>query len=159
MLSVNPSVRWQETRNLHILEPVRSYYAARQPVAEAGDLRLFELDGADPMAFPAGEPARPLPIVRVPAGAKVDLADLPQGGDVVINYLWYEGIRVTADGEPMLHPKIFDMLEYAALQGAGPVGLTTNGSLLTEAAAKRLLASGLFLVDVSLDDILDDLMV
>jgi len=99
--SVNPSVRWQETRNLHILEPVRSYYAGRQPLAEAGDLRLFELDGADPMVFPAGDPDRPLPIVRIPAGAKVDLADLPQGGDVVINYLWYEGIRVTADGRPV----------------------------------------------------------
>jgi hypothetical protein len=101
VLSVNPAVRWQETRNLHILEPVRSYYAGREPVAEAGDLRLFPLDGADPMAFPADDPTRPLPIVRIPSGATVDLSDLPQGGDVVINYLWYEGIRVAADGRPI----------------------------------------------------------
>ena len=99
VLSVNPSVRWQETRNLHILEPVRRYYADREPLVAVGDLRLFQLDGADPMAFVAGDPSRALPIVRIPSGVEVDVSRLAEGGDVVINYLWYEGIRVRADGD------------------------------------------------------------
>jgi hypothetical protein len=118
VLSVNPSVRWQETRNLHILEPVRSYYAGREPVAEARDLRLFRLDGADPMAFPADEPNRPLPVAHVPSGARADLSRLPEGGEVVINYLWYENIRVTADGRPV--PSASD--EYGRIRAQVPPG-------------------------------------
>ena len=99
--SVNRDVNHQETRNLHLLEPLRGYLAGRQPVATGGGLRLYELDGADPMAFPGGEPARPLPIARVPSGARIDLTDMAQGGDVVVNYLWYAGIRASADGAPV----------------------------------------------------------
>lgn len=60
-------------------------------------------------------------------------------------------VRITADGEPLVHPELFTMLEYARDRGVGPVGLTTNGSLLTEERAERLLASGVSLVDFSLD--------
>lgn len=60
-------------------------------------------------------------------------------------------VRITADGEPLVHPHLFEMLEYARDQGVGPVGLTTNGSLLTERRAERLLSSGVALVDFSLD--------
>ncbi len=60
-------------------------------------------------------------------------------------------VRITADGEPLVHPELFPMLEYARDWGVGPVGLTTNGSLVKEAAAKRLLDSGVAIVDFSLD--------
>jgi pyruvate-formate lyase-activating enzyme len=60
-------------------------------------------------------------------------------------------VRITADGEPLVHPHLFEMLEYARDRGVGPVGLTTNGSLLTEARALRLLDSGVGVVDFSLD--------
>ncbi|MDJ0765542.1 MAG: radical SAM protein [Myxococcota bacterium] len=60
-------------------------------------------------------------------------------------------IRVTADGEPMLHPDLMEMLGYAASNVDAPVGLTTNGSLLDEAAAEALIASGTAIVDVSID--------
>jgi len=60
-------------------------------------------------------------------------------------------IRITADGEPLLHKGLADMLRYAAEKGVGPVGLTTNGALMTEDAATELLESGLFMVDFSLD--------
>jgi hypothetical protein len=121
VLSVNPAVRWQETRNLHILEPVRSYYAARKPLVEAGDLRLFELDGADPMAFPVDDREYALPMVRIPSGVKVDVAGLLEGGEVVINYLWYEGIRVRADGRPL--PSRAD--PFGRIQANAPPGTQT----------------------------------
>jgi len=62
-------------------------------------------------------------------------------------------VRITADGEPLLHKGLFDMLDYAAKKKVSPVGLTTNGSLLTPEAAKRLLDTGLFMIDFSLDAI------
>lgn len=60
-------------------------------------------------------------------------------------------VRITADGEPLVHPHLFEMLEYARDNEVGPVGLTTNGSLLTEERAKRLVDSGVSVVDFSLD--------
>ncbi|MFT7485645.1 MAG: pyruvate-formate lyase-activating enzyme [Candidatus Paceibacteria bacterium] len=60
-------------------------------------------------------------------------------------------VRITADGEPLVHPHLFEMLEYARDQNVGPVGLTTNGSLLTPERAQRLLESGVAVVDFSLD--------
>lgn len=60
-------------------------------------------------------------------------------------------IRLTADGEPLLHKGLVDMVEYAASKGVGPIGLTTNGSLMTPDIATRLMDAGLFMVDFSLD--------
>ncbi|MEO0650187.1 MAG: radical SAM protein [Planctomycetota bacterium] len=60
-------------------------------------------------------------------------------------------VRITADGEPLVHPHLFEMLEYARDRGVGPVGLTTNASLLRPDKAERLLDSGVAMVDFSLD--------
>jgi sulfatase maturation enzyme AslB (radical SAM superfamily) len=60
-------------------------------------------------------------------------------------------IRVTADGEPLLHPQIWDLLGYAHERGVGPVSLTSNGSALNAANAQKLLDSQIFMVDFSLD--------
>ncbi len=62
-------------------------------------------------------------------------------------------VRITADGEPLVHPHLFSMLEYAKEKGVGPAGLTTNGSLLNEQRAERLAHSGVAIVDFSLDAI------
>lgn len=60
-------------------------------------------------------------------------------------------VRITADGEPLVHPDLFEMLEYAQEKGVGQVGLTTNGSLVREEQARRLLKSGIAMIDFSLD--------
>lgn len=62
-------------------------------------------------------------------------------------------VRLTADGEPLLHPNLFEMIEYAVEAGVGPVGLTTNGSLLDARKTQKLIESGIFMVDISLDAI------
>ena len=60
-------------------------------------------------------------------------------------------IRYTSNGEPLVHPYIYDMLDYAVQRAGVFVTLTTNGTILNEKRVEKLLASGLHLVDVSID--------
>ncbi|RME55753.1 radical SAM protein [Candidatus Parcubacteria bacterium] len=60
-------------------------------------------------------------------------------------------IRYSSDGEPLLHTGIFDMLAYAVENSGTTVTLTTNGTLLNEARAEKLLATGVHIVDISID--------
>jgi MoaA/NifB/PqqE/SkfB family radical SAM enzyme len=60
-------------------------------------------------------------------------------------------IRYTSNGEPLVHPQIYDMLDYAVRCSGVFVTLTTNGTILNEKRVEKLLASGLHLIDVSID--------
>lgn len=60
-------------------------------------------------------------------------------------------LRHSSDGESLLHPDFLKMIIYAKKKGIKPVNLTTNGLLLTEDLSKKLLKTGLDIVDVSLD--------
>jgi radical SAM protein with 4Fe4S-binding SPASM domain len=53
-------------------------------------------------------------------------------------------------GEPLLAPRIVDMVAYAAGRGV-EVGFNTNGMLLTPARSRELIAAGLGWLHVSLD--------
>ena len=60
-------------------------------------------------------------------------------------------LRFAGDGEPTVHPRLFDMLEYAKANCAASVDLTTNGVLLTPKRIDRLLKNGVDIVDISID--------
>jgi MoaA/NifB/PqqE/SkfB family radical SAM enzyme len=60
-------------------------------------------------------------------------------------------IRYTSNGEPLVHPQIYDLLDYAVRNSGVFVTLTTNGTILNEKRVAKLLASGLHLIDISLD--------
>src|SRR6185503_6165116 len=60
-------------------------------------------------------------------------------------------IRYTSNGEPLVHPGIYDMLDYAVRRSGVFVTLTTNGTTMNEKRVRKLLESGLHLVDVSID--------
>jgi pyruvate-formate lyase-activating enzyme len=60
-------------------------------------------------------------------------------------------IRYTSEGEPLVHPACYDMLEYAVANSGVMVTLTTNGTILNEKRVHKLLASGLHMIDVSID--------
>jgi MoaA/NifB/PqqE/SkfB family radical SAM enzyme len=60
-------------------------------------------------------------------------------------------IRYTSNGEPMVHPGIYDMLDYAVKQSGVFVTITTNGTILNEKRIAKLLASGLHMIDISSD--------
>ncbi len=59
-------------------------------------------------------------------------------------------IRISGGGEPMLHPRIVEMVEYAKKAGA-KVGLITNGSLFDSEKTRRLLESGVDMIEFSVD--------
>lgn len=60
-------------------------------------------------------------------------------------------IRYTSNGEPLVHPGIYDMLDYAVRHSGVFITLTTNGTILNEKRVEKLLASGLHLIDISID--------
>lgn len=60
-------------------------------------------------------------------------------------------LRLAGDGEPLLHPRILEMVELACRESAAVVNLTTNGVLLTPDRMTRLLEAGIDVIDVSLD--------
>ena len=59
-------------------------------------------------------------------------------------------IRISGGGEPMLHPKAVELMEYAKKVGA-KVGLITNGSRFTEVSSRRLLAAQIDMIEFSVD--------
>jgi MoaA/NifB/PqqE/SkfB family radical SAM enzyme len=60
-------------------------------------------------------------------------------------------IRYTSNGEPLIHPQIYEMLKYAVENSGTKVTLTTNGTLLSEKNVERLLNTGVDVVDISID--------
>ncbi len=53
-------------------------------------------------------------------------------------------------GEPLIHPKIIEMIEYANKNGIHTM-IGTNGTLLTRELTKRLFNSGLDIIELSID--------
>jgi MoaA/NifB/PqqE/SkfB family radical SAM enzyme len=60
-------------------------------------------------------------------------------------------IRYASNGEPLVHPKSYSMIEYAARSSGVCVTLTTNGTIMNEARIQKLLDSGLHMIDISID--------
>src|SRR3990167_1711090 len=65
-------------------------------------------------------------------------------------------VRFTSEGEPLIHPGIYDMLQYAVDRSGTFVTLTTNGTIMNEKRVKRLIDAGVHMVDVSIDTFFDD---
>ena len=59
-------------------------------------------------------------------------------------------LRISGGGEPMLHPKAVELMEYAKKVGA-KIGLITNGSKFTEASSSRLLEAQVDMIEFSVD--------
>jgi len=55
-------------------------------------------------------------------------------------------------GEPLLHPRIFEMIAYIKKKNPNqPVEFSTNASLLTEEVGNKLIESGLDILNLSID--------
>lgn len=59
-------------------------------------------------------------------------------------------LRFSGAGEPMVHKQCVDYMEYAKAVGC-EVGLITNGSLMTEESALRMLKAGVEMIEFSVD--------
>jgi radical SAM protein with 4Fe4S-binding SPASM domain len=61
-----------------------------------------------------------------------------------------ELVYLNAIGEPMLHPRLFDMVEYCKMKNL-KVFLATNATMLTEENSKRLIQAGIDYIILPLD--------
>lgn len=59
-------------------------------------------------------------------------------------------LRISGGGEPMLHPRAVELMEYAKSKGA-KVGLITNGSAFGEGDLERLVKAGVDAIEFSVD--------
>ena len=59
-------------------------------------------------------------------------------------------IRISGGGEPLLHPKAVELMEYSKKKKA-KVGLITNGSLFTDESLSRLIGAGIDMIEFSVD--------
>jgi MoaA/NifB/PqqE/SkfB family radical SAM enzyme len=60
-------------------------------------------------------------------------------------------IRYCSEGEPLLHPKGYEMIEYATRESDVYVTLTTNGTIMNEKRIGKLLDAGVHMIDISID--------
>ncbi len=87
------------------------------------------------------------------SGAKLD----PDLNKKLVNEVKLHGkgtsqyIRYTSNGEPLIHPEIYNMLKYAVDNSGTKVTLTTNGTFLNAEKADKLLDTGISVVDISID--------
>jgi len=60
-------------------------------------------------------------------------------------------IRYSSNGEPLIHPHGYEMIEAAVKYSGVFVTLTTNGTIMNEKRTTRLLEAGVHLIDISID--------
>lgn len=60
-------------------------------------------------------------------------------------------IRYSSNGEPLVHPQGYDMIQAAVDHSGVYVTLTTNGKIMNEKRTRRLLEAGVHLIDISID--------
>ena len=60
-------------------------------------------------------------------------------------------LRYTSNGEPLVHPKAYDMIEEAVRRSGAFVTITTNGTIMNEKRTRKLLEAGVHLIDISID--------
>lgn len=60
-------------------------------------------------------------------------------------------IRYASNGEPLVHPNAYEMIQAAVDHSGVFVTLTTNGKIMNERRTQRLLESGIHLIDISID--------
>lgn len=85
---------------------------------------------------------------------KVPIKDMPLATykKIVDKLAGVEEVILTGWGEPLIHPHLFEMVKYAKDNGKR-TSFTSNGSLLTENAAKKLLELKIDSISFSIDDI------
>lgn len=60
-------------------------------------------------------------------------------------------IRYASNGEPLIHPKAYDMIEEAVTRSGVYVTITTNGTIMNEKRTRKLLQAGVHMIDISID--------
>lgn len=62
-----------------------------------------------------------------------------------------KGLGIVAMGESMMHPRLFDMIDEAYKNGAKETGFVTNGTLMNENMAKKIIEHKVSNICISID--------
>ncbi|MBT3504619.1 MAG: radical SAM protein [Piscirickettsiaceae bacterium] len=60
-------------------------------------------------------------------------------------------IRYTSNGEMLVHPNGYEMIQSAVDHSGVYVAMTTNGTIMNEKRTQKLLESGVHMIDISID--------
>ena len=103
MPTTAPNQRFQTLENAILFEPAyRGLLKAKMTtIAVERGTTLKELAGVDALAFATAQPERALPMQLHCRGVDVDVAGLPAGTAVTINFLWYPQMSLELDGQPL----------------------------------------------------------
>ncbi|HEX5103083.1 MAG TPA: radical SAM protein [Pirellulaceae bacterium] len=85
-----------------------------------------------------------------PAGGGMAGMDYSVFTRLIDQFITVRELHLQGLGEPMMHPRLFDMIEYAAVKGIR-VTITTNMTLLSPRRAERCVTSGLAGMCISVD--------
>lgn len=78
----------------------------------------------------------------LPAG-KMSLADFKNLMDRLADAYPGKSLLMARDGEPFAHPQLEEFIAYASGKGFAPIGLSSNGSLITKDRALAAISAGL----------------
>src|ERR1700730_634661 len=70
--------------------------------------------------------------------------------DIIDQFVTMEELHLQGLGEPMMHPRFFDMVEYAVKRGI-QVSTNSNLTLVNDRRAERCVTSGLDSLQISID--------
>jgi radical SAM protein with 4Fe4S-binding SPASM domain len=85
---------------------------------------------------------------------KVQYMDFELFKRIIDQAKWDDNLWIHNFGDPLLHPKIIDMIKYVAKKGI-KARISTNPNLLSEKMCNNLINSGLYELMISLDAIDD----
>jgi hypothetical protein len=145
ILSANVGVNAEE-RSIKDNAAMKAIVPLLQIVTHSEALRLGELNGTSPMAFPNRDPTVSLAVSAAGDGIRVGLGRWQTGGEIVVNFLWYPQMRAVVDGKaaPVSHDRwqriVVDVPTGAKSLRIGYVAGWTGGLLIGSA----LVVLGLF---------------
>jgi len=61
-------------------------------------------------------------------------------------------------GKPLMHPQIFEFINYAMQQGLPYFGMSSNGLMLNKDVIEKILASKIYRFEISLDSLDPELL-
>lgn len=88
-------------------------------------------------------------VVKILKGYELDIEDVKRVFDVMAGWDWDFTIVITG-GEPFLRSDIFDILKYAGKTNLR-IEVVSNGSLINQEIAEKIISSGLSNIAISLD--------
>src|SRR4029077_19379575 len=80
----------------------------------------------------------------------MDMVRLKEGGEEG-GEPGIEHVRMHNYGEPFVDRQLVDKVRYAKQKGVPQVGMISNGSLITETAARGMIEAGLDAINISVD--------